>query len=166
LEVYREGITSILDQFQSAAPNCKVHLINLPPVSEDLNHPINISVSRHNKIIADIAPKYPSVELIDFHAACINYLQENTRSIQNHRPEPFVLDDKNPILQALLLHFWSLMTGLLQKLVLRRSWDGIAKARRRLLLVDDVHINDTAAQLLVQQLISATAAGAKAQQAQ
>jgi hypothetical protein len=45
---------------------------------------------------------------------------------------------------------WWQPTAVFQHYLFRRSWDDISRSRGLLLLTDNVHINDTAAELVAQ----------------
>jgi hypothetical protein len=124
-----------------------------------------------------------SVHVLDFQAACRQHMaqhsaawsaalaeqqqqQQQQQRVNNATPPaaaaaaaaPGAVQDGSSSSSAFTMSLASLAYGMvwatyLQRLLLRRSWDDVSRMQRLLLLTDQVHINDTAAGLLLALLL-------------
>jgi lysophospholipase L1-like esterase len=146
LDVYKADLTRMVQMLQAQAPGCAILLVTLPPLGETSSHPLAATIQEHNTALKDVAAQYKGeVTVVDFHAACQQHLQQHTTPSKPPAPACY-LD----------LPTWSLVWKVLEMLflhsVVRLSWNSIATMRGRVLLHDDVHLNETAGHLLARQL--------------
>lgn len=146
LDVYKSDLVGMVQLLQQRAPSCKVFLITIPPLCEDPNHRIWSGVLQHCDIIREVGAQFKEVvTVVDFNTTCRQYLQKHATSQQPPWPSfyldlPVVVSGATEVLM------------MIKNRLLRQSYDSIAASRGRLLLHDDIHLNETAGNLLVQQL--------------
>jgi hypothetical protein len=146
LELYKADLVGMVQLLQQRAPSGKVFLITLPPLCEDPGNRIWPAVMQHNQIVREVAAQFKDlVTVVDFNAVCREYLQQHAASKQPPRPS-FYLD------LPVVLSVGGAVVMMIKNRLLRQSWDSIAASRGRLLLHDDIHLNETAGNLLAQQL--------------
>lgn len=143
-------------------------MINLPIMVEDPKHAANIRAHKYsNALSALVSSKYPAVSMVDFQTACRQHMaqhspkwqqavQEMQQQGQDASTSGTSADESSA--QAAGDPTWSmtkyslaggmLWAKYLQSMLLRRSWDDISRKQGLLLLTDQIHINDTAANIL------------------
>jgi lysophospholipase L1-like esterase len=122
LEQYRANLRTIVDQLK-ARTTARITLMSLPPLGEDLNIEINHRLSAYNAAIQATAAQ-----------AQVGYLPLYERVVEGMRRTgggtPY--DFSFPLALSVAA----------QHYLLGRSWDEIAHAGGRELLVDHVHLSD------------------------
>ncbi|UBU13562.1 SGNH/GDSL hydrolase family protein [Nonomuraea gerenzanensis] len=121
LDDYRANLRAIVDRVKSGT-GARVALMSLPPLGEDLGAPINRTLTGYNAAVKDLAAETGS-DYLPLHERMADVLRHGTRS-----PYGF--------------SFPLAFTVAAQHYLLRRSWDEIADAGGRELLVDHVHLTD------------------------
>jgi len=148
----------------------QVVVINLPIMVEDPKHAANIRAHKYsNALSALVSSKYPAVSMVDFQAACRQHMaqhspkwQQAVQEMQQQGQDASTLSTSadgcsaqaaaDPACQWSMTKY-SLAGNMLwakglQSMLLRRSWDDISKKQGLFLLTDQIHINDTAANIL------------------
>ncbi|GBF97448.1 hypothetical protein Rsub_10371 [Raphidocelis subcapitata] len=145
LESYTAEIERMLSTIAARAPNCKVAVVSLPPIGEDMGDAVNAAVGRYNAALAEVVARHaPRARLVDFHAACQRRL-EAARREGARRPPPFGLMSTAGFLR--------LQVGApVLRYVLRWSWQDLSRWNSLELLTDQVHLNDQAGELLLKEL--------------
>lgn len=125
VERYRDELAALVDHVRSRT-NARIAVLSLPPLGEDLDTEINRTLDRFNAAIAETARR-----------AGIDYLPLNERLTDLLRrsdgvPAPY--DFGFPLaFGAAAQHY-----------LLGQSWDEVARAGGRELLVDHIHLTDRA----------------------
>ncbi|KAI8473404.1 MAG: SGNH hydrolase-type esterase domain-containing protein [Monoraphidium minutum] len=126
-----------------AAAARRVAVVTLPPAGEDLTDAANQTVRRYNAALARVVARYaPAARLVDFYGACAAHLA----AVPGRAPPPG--------LPGMSLWWMGFVQGraLVQRYVLRRGWDYIARYNGLELLTDHVHLSERAGVLLLQAL--------------
>lgn len=142
-QAFLDSIADILQTVAQQAPLCKVAVLTLPPLGEDLMHRVMQNVELHNAELKEVVAQYPNATIIDFGGSCRGYLQMCDIS-QRSQHARFSFTMWNFFL-------WQI-GSLLQHYVLRQSWNAISRRRGLKLLTDQVHLNDTAGMILLKDL--------------
>jgi lysophospholipase L1-like esterase len=122
LEQYRADLYAIIDRLK-AHTTARIALLSLPPLGEDLDAEINHRLTAYNAAIRQAAAR-AQVDYLSLHERVI----EDLRRTGGHTPYDFSF----PLALAVAAKHY----------LLRRSWDEIAHAGGRELLVDHVHLSD------------------------
>eukprot|EP00775_Hariotina_reticulata_P008118 gene8118-8312_t len=150
---YEANMRSMLDMLQQQAPSSKVFLISIPPSTEQPFHDANIRISRMQSILQQLILDYPIAELVDYNTACVDYLKAHNKAWKQAAADGSRKAWAEPMHHFNLLSGgWLMATSVMQRYWLHHSWDDISRARGMHLLTDQVHLNDTAAVLLADQL--------------
>lgn len=122
---YRRNVERIVDRLQ-AETNARIALLNLPMLGEDLASAMNQRVAEYNAILRAVAAEKG--------VTCLS-LNEGLRALlpENHAPPPYE-GKKTPAARAWIKHF-----------VQHKSWDAVSTEGGLRLLLDHIHLNDTAA---------------------
>ncbi|TYB51796.1 hypothetical protein FXF51_52610 [Nonomuraea sp. PA05] len=121
LDDYRANLRAIVDRVKSGT-GAHVALMSLPPLGENLDAPINRTLTGYNAAIKDIASQTGSGYL-PLHERMADVLRHGARTSYG-------------------FSFPLAFTVAAQHYLLRRTWDEIAQAGGRELLVDHVHLTD------------------------
>ena len=140
LEWYAETLERIVHRLRSET-RARIAVLELPPLGEDLDSSHNERVRRFNEVIRQVADA-ADVPVLPLHERLVAALPPG------HRPPPF---DGSKRLMG---------TALLQRVVLRRSYDRIADGHGFTLLTDHVHLDERAASIVAELVEDFVAAGA------
>ncbi|MCG5217027.1 GDSL-type esterase/lipase family protein [Streptosporangium soli] len=133
LEQYRANLHTIVDQIK-ARTTARIALLSLPPLGEDLNTEINHRLSAYNAAIQETATR-AKIDYLPLHERVV----EDLRRTGGRTPYDFSF----PLALAVAARHY----------LLGRSWDEIAQAGGRELLVDHVHLSDRGGKI-VEDLVS------------
>lgn len=142
-EVFVENMSRMVDTVQRTCPKAKVVVLTCPPLSEQPHNAAFQRTTEYNAALQQhLRSHHPGAAVADVHTAFVQFLQKHAaRSKQLQMPVV-----RFNVLSCVI---WQ-PTAVLQHYLLRRSWDEISRLRGLQLLTDNVHINDTAAQLVAQ----------------
>jgi lysophospholipase L1-like esterase len=143
-KIFTDHMEQVLTTFALRAPGAPVFVVTMPPIGEDLTSSLNAHVERYNTATRDLCARHSNARLVDFHDACRRYLQQQAE-LPGARPATRYVN--HPLFMPTLG-----VSGYIQRYLMGRSWDSIARKRGMHLLVDHIHLNDTAAQLLADLL--------------
>lgn len=127
LELFGEQLERIITRLQ-AETRARLALIEVPPLGEDLSSRYNADVRRANGFVHATAERH-GVDVLPLFEQIAALLPEG------HRPQ---LDPTRGFAKRVFL----------RRVFLRQSWDRISELSGRIVLADDVHLNDRGAQLL------------------
>lgn len=134
LTVYVENVKAIVRSIR-AQSQARVIVVEIPPLGEDLDSPINQRVEEYNTVLHRLAQ--------DEGLTCVPLYERLAGALpRGHRPRPYAYR-KAPMLLARL-----------QRTVFGRSWDEISRRNGLVVLTDWVHLNDRAA-AIVARLVAA-----------
>lgn len=122
LERYRADLNAIIDRVRGGT-TARIALLSLPPLGENLDTEINHRLTAYNAVIRQAAARVRA-----------DYLPLHERMIEDLRRT----DDRPPY----DFGFPLALAAAAQHHLLGRSWDEIAQAGGRELLVDHVHLTD------------------------
>jgi acetyl esterase/lipase len=125
---YGEMLEQIVRRLRSET-HARLAILDLPPLGEDLDSSHNERVGRFNERIRQVA-RATNAPVLPLHDRLVAALPSG------HRPPPF---DGSKRLMG---------TALVQRLVLRRTYDRIADGHGLTLLIDNVHLDDRAASIV------------------
>ncbi|WP_370246843.1 SGNH/GDSL hydrolase family protein [Nocardioides sp.] len=125
---YAEHLDLILQRL-TAATGTRVAVLTLPPIGEDLTSRMNDLVRAYNAALVDVSARH-GVPVLPLHERLVALLPAQAR--------PPAYEGSVP----------AIMTAVAQHLLLRRSWDAIARRRGLTLLTDHLHLGDTAAAVI------------------
>jgi lysophospholipase L1-like esterase len=125
LETYRGWLDEIVRRLVSET-SARVALVDLPPIGEDLDSAFNAQVGAFNEVIREIAAAH-GAEVIALNARLRELIAASSAA------PPFDGTVKE------------IKSALFQRLVLRRGWDKISARAGRVVLTDNIHLNDRAA---------------------
>ena len=134
LEFYIENIEAIVTRLQTET-DARVALIEVPILGEDLSDRMNALVRDYNQALHVLAARR-GLTCLPLHARLIELLPAT------HRPPPYAGD-----VTAIL---WATLGSML----LRRSWDEVARRNGLIALTDHIHLSDRSA-AVVAELIGA-----------
>jgi lysophospholipase L1-like esterase len=126
---YRANLRAIVDRVRSGT-GARVALMSLPPFGEDLNAPINRTLTGYNAAIKDLAAR-TGTDYLALHERMADILRHGTRTSYG-------------------FSFPLAFTVAAQHYLLRRTWDEIARAGGRELLVDHIHLTDRGGALVTE----------------
>jgi len=139
----------------------QVLLVTVPPSTEQPHHPANARITRMVTFSKQLAAAYPQVQLIDFNATCTACLESHSSSWQlaAAAAAAAAAGTNLPIQEQPLYEFSMASGGWLMGTVQCCCITSCAGPGRPSagpgalhLLTDQVHMNDTAAVLLAEQL--------------
>lgn len=125
---FAEELRRIILRLRIETP-ARIALLTIPPIGEDLDSRYNALVAEANRLIAAVG-EAGGVTVLPLHDRFIEALPRE-RAVTRFD------GTKRLIYRALL-----------QRFVLRRSWDGIVRRHGRTLLTDDLHLGDRAGQIV------------------
>jgi acyl-CoA thioesterase I len=125
IETYRTWLGEIVRRLVTET-SAKVALIELPPIGEDLDGLHNEQVRAFNAVIREVAVRY-AVEVLPLNARLSELIAAHSTA------DPFDGTMRE------------IRSALLQRLLLRRRWDKISARAGRVVLTDNIHLNDRAA---------------------
>lgn len=125
VETYRQWLGEIVRRLVSET-SARVALIEIPPVGEDLDSAWNQRVDAVNQVVRDVAAEH-GADVLPLNAR----LQELIRDSSTAQPFDGTVKE--------------IRSSLFQRLVLRRGWDTISARAGRVVLTDNIHLNDRAA---------------------
>lgn len=155
----------------------QIIVINLPIMTEDAQHSTNIRAHKYSMALCDlIHQQHPQASMVDFQSACRQHMAQHSPTWQQAVQELQLQGTPgNPGLGAQQastaaapagagvsqqrgrkqwpMNFCTVARNMMlskgyYNLCRRRSWDQISSGHGRLLLVDEIHMNDTAARIL------------------
>ena len=141
LDWYGEVLERIVRRLRSET-DARIALLDLPPLGEVLDSPHNEHVARYNEVVRAVAAA-TDVPVLPLHHRLLAAFPSG------HRPPPF---DPSKRLMG---------RALLQRLVLRRSYDRIADGYGLCLLTDNVHLDERAASIVTDLVEDFVAGGAR-----
>jgi lysophospholipase L1-like esterase len=117
-----------------AETNAKILCISLPPITEDFSHKGNLLADKYSQTIKEIAEEYD-----------LNYIpfREKLKEIMPEKSSQ--LDDYDQSVSLLRI-------AAFKKNFLGQSWDEISKSRQAMYLTDNIHLNDTASEILAEMV--------------
>ncbi|GAA2208483.1 hypothetical protein GCM10009850_039410 [Nonomuraea monospora] len=121
LDDYRANLRAIVDRVKSGT-GARVALMSLPPLGENLDAPINRTLTGYNAAVKDVAAQTGS-DYLPLHERMADVLRHGARTSYG-------------------FSFPLAFTVAAQHYLLRRTWDEIARSGGRELLVDHVHLTD------------------------
>ncbi|AQZ67718.1 unnamed protein product [[Actinomadura] parvosata subsp. kistnae] len=127
LDEYRANLRAIVERVRTGT-GARIALMSLPPLGENLNTPINRTLTGYNAAIKSLATEM-GTDYLPVH--------ERMADILRHGPRT-----------SYAFSFPLAFTAAAQHYLLRRTWDEIARSGGRELLVDHIHLTDRAAALV------------------
>lgn len=138
-ERYRERLGAIVEVLRTGS-RARIALASLPPFGEDPDSPSNQRVRAFNAVVAELA-----------RGVGADYLPVHERMVE-------VLRERGTGAPAFGYRVGLAFRSAVRHLLLRHSWDGIARGRGLHLLVDHLHLNDRAG-AIVADLVAGHLAG-------
>mmetsp|Transcript_32372 Transcript_32372/g.76861 ORF Transcript_32372/g.76861 Transcript_32372/m.76861 type:complete len:228 (-) Transcript_32372:354-1037(-) len=138
LEAYTENVGSAIASLSSKSK--LVVVLTIPPIGENLKSDMNQTVCKYNSVLTQVATGHDNVRLLDFYEACVQYFASEETSVPATQPW-----SSFQLLSRMLVCSWRHNFG--------QSWDALSHLLGNRLLTDYVHLNDTAASLLVNMLV-------------
>lgn len=132
---YRANLELVLTRL-ARETGARTALLSVPPLGEALDSRENRGVERCNAILRELAAK---------HRATYLPLHETLRPMLERAARPHA---------QLQFGIGLAISIAFRRYVLRRSWDAIARGNGLLLLTDQIHLSDRAAEVIVDQLSS------------
>ncbi len=139
-KLFMDHMEQILTTFEQRAPGASVYVVTMPPIGEEISSSLNAKVERYNIAIKELCTRHVNAQLVDFHEVCRRHLQQQAELPGARPPAPYF---KHPLALCYLG-----LSGVFQRRILGRSWNSISRQRGLHLLVDHIHLNDTAAHML------------------
>ncbi len=125
LETYRRWLDQIVCRLRTET-SARVALIEIPPISEQVDSAFNQRVDSFNEVVHEVAREYDAPVLP------LN-VRLSELIVQSSTAAPFDGTVRE------------IRSALFQRLVLRRRWDRISARAGRVVLTDNIHLNDRAA---------------------
>ncbi len=144
IETYRAWLEEIVRRLR-AETSARLALIDIPPISEDLTSVFNQRVDAFNQVLREVAAGH-GVDVLPLNARLAELITESSSA------EPFDGTLKE------------IRSAMFQRMALRRRWDKISARAGRVVLTDNIHLNDTAARevaTLVLSFVEDPVAGAR-----
>jgi lysophospholipase L1-like esterase len=132
---YEENLRAIIRRLQIGT-RARLAVLSLAPIGEDLAHEANHRVEEYNETIRRIAAA-TKIDYLPLHERLLAYLKEHEAERAALPPRLEYRDGLVNIGNATALHH----TGL--------SWNEVSRRNGLLLLTDGLHLNDTAAAMIV-----------------
>ncbi len=139
-------------------------VMTMPPISEHLASPVNNVVRNYNHSLQLLVEEHNQgqesssgsggVVLVDFYNACHQHILTQQQQQQQQQQQAWARDSRSwcsKILSPLRLTQLSVV-GMVWGWAHQASWDLVSEWRGMHLLVDGVHFNDRAADLLIQAI--------------
>lgn len=143
----------------------QVVVITIPPHTEQPHQAAHQRVEQYNNALKQMLSRnYPTIQVIDFYAAAVQYLQQHHPAYEQYKPlvPSAAGKQRRRSLHDMLINPWynfSLLSIVRDQggsaflhYCCGLSWDSISKRRGLYLLTDKVHMNDTAAGILAELL--------------
>ena len=125
IETYRRWLAEIVGRLRQET-SARVALLQVPPISEQVDSIFNERVDAFNEVVGEIAADH-GVEVLPVNARLKELIAESSSA-------PEFDGTAREVKSSLLQHF-----------LLRRSWDRIAARAGRVALTDNIHLSDRAA---------------------
>jgi acyl-CoA thioesterase I len=125
LQTFRTWLDQILQRLRSGT-SARLALLDLPPIGEDLDGAFNVRVGLFNEVIREVAMRHDAA-VLPLNARLAALVEVSSTA------EPF--DGTMKEIRA----------AMIQRKLLRRRWDKISARAGRVVLTDNVHLNDRAA---------------------
>jgi len=125
LDTFRTWLDQIVLRLRSDT-SARLALVDLPPVGEDLDGAFNVRVGLFNEVIREVAARY-DVAVLPLNARLAALVEASSTA------EPFDGTMKE------------IRSAMIQRKLLRRRWDKISARAGRVVLTDNIHLNDRAA---------------------
>ncbi len=137
LESFTTAFETMLAALAARVPPVRAAVVTMPPIGEDLGDASNLEVRRYNDVLKRLVLQHNAdsavhntdtvVRVIDFHAACVKYLQAQPGRIPPPRREP---------------SWWGIARTLLvvgvQRFLLGWGWDRVSRHAGLQLTTDQV----------------------------
>lgn len=140
-EWYAESVAAVLDRLR-AGTEARLLVLDIPILGEDLDSVMNRRVDAYNLALREVCAAR-GVPCLPLHDGLVALLPPD------HRPPPGV-SDRMLMLRSAFAH-----------LVLRRSWDDIARSRGLAVLTDHVHLSERGAAVAADLLADALESSAQ-----
>lgn len=127
---YKESLISIVKKLKTET-NAQIALLSIPTIGEDFNHPAFIKSSEFSNIVYDIA-KETNVAYLLLHEKMIDFLHD-TPGTPTYPYEKYYI---------------GIFKALMNRYLLRKDWDDIAKNSGFSLHVDYIHLNTVGARMI------------------
>lgn len=122
---YRQNVATILDRLR-AETDARLAVLQIPPLGEDLDSPLNLRVAEHNAALAELAAERS--------LACLPLNDRLTDLIPAQARPPRYDGSEAAAVRAVLRH-----------MALKHDWDRISRSAGLQVLTDHIHLNDRAA---------------------
>ncbi|MBF9017482.1 MULTISPECIES: GDSL-type esterase/lipase family protein [unclassified Oceanispirochaeta] len=129
---FEDNLKSLILTLKSKT-NAEIAVLSLPPVTEDPSHQGYISAASYSGIVKKIA-KETDIIYLPLHEVMDRILYEKAQ--RRKRGIPFA---SNNI---------AINVASVKRYVLRKSWDDISEKNGLTLLTDNIHLNDSAAEII------------------
>jgi len=139
LDFYRDNIEAIVTRIQ-AETEARVAILEVPMLGEDLTGRMNGLVREYNAALHTIAARH-GLECLPLYDRLVELLPAG------HEPPPYAGD------------VTAIVWATLSAMVLRRSWDAIARRNGLIALTDHIHLSDRSADVaagLIAELLERT----------
>jgi lysophospholipase L1-like esterase len=125
IETYRRWVDEIVRRLL-AETTARVALLQVPPISEQVDSSFNQRVDAFNDVVRDVAAEH-GVAVVPVNARLKQMIAASSTA------PPFDGTTRE------------IRSALLQRFLLRRRWDAISARAGRVVLTDNIHLNDRAA---------------------
>lgn len=129
---FEENLKSLILTLKSKT-DAEIAVLSLPPVTEDPSHQGYISAASYSGIVKKIA-KETDIIYLPLHEEMDRILYEKAQ--RRKRGIPFAS------------HNIAMNVASVKRYVLRKSWDEISEKNGLTLLTDNIHLNDSAAEII------------------
>ncbi|OLS29829.1 MAG: hypothetical protein ThorAB25_14020 [Candidatus Thorarchaeota archaeon AB_25] len=127
---FRASLISLVKELKTKT-NAKIALLSIPTIGEDSNHPAFFRSSEYSIIVQDVA-KELNVTYLPLHERMVEFLQE-TPGRATYPYEKYYI---------------AIFKGIINRYLLRKSWDEIARRSGFSLHVDYLHLNTAGARMI------------------
>jgi lysophospholipase L1-like esterase len=127
---FRESLILLVKKLKTET-NAQIALLSIPTIGEDLNHPAFIKSSEFSNIVYEIA-KETNVAYLPLHEKMIDFLRD-TPGTPTYPYEKYYI---------------GIFKALMNRYLLRKNWDDIAKYSGFSLHVDYIHLNTVGARMI------------------
>lgn len=125
LDDYRENLAAVVERLEQRT-TARISLMSLPPLGEDLDTEINRTLAGYNSVIEETAARF-GVDHLPLHERITGILAQRG----GRQPYDF--------------SFWLALRAATEHYVFGLSWDDVARAGGRELLIDHIHLSDAGA---------------------
>ncbi len=129
---YRESLSSLVKKLKTET-NAQIALLSIPTIGEEANHPAFLRSSEYSSIVHDIAEE-TNVTYLPLHEKMIEFLRDTPSTPTYSYEKSFI----------------GMFKAILNRYLLRKSWDKIANNSGFSLHVDYVHLNTTGARMIAE----------------